>query len=315
MRAVTARPEPWAPAGHVLATGQLFLGHAPSPPPGAPVPLLRTGSDLHLGPGVFDARTGALLALGALPVAGPRLDLWRAPTDNDLGRHGERVAEAWRTLGLDRLRHRTASVEAGADTLRVTTRVAPAGSDVAFTATYTWCGGDGWLRLDVEAAPDAELPCPLPLVGIRLRLPRELSTVEWFGRGPGEAYPDTGYATTVGRFLSTVDGMQTPYVFPQENGRRADVRWAVLSGPGGGLRLSADRPLGLTVRRWTSEQLDRARHTAELSDEGYVYVGVDAGQQGIGTASCGPGPLPRYRLGAGPARLGVVLRPMPVSFG
>src|SRR5207248_2513242 len=205
VRAVTARPEPWAPAGHVLATGQLFLGHAPSPPLGAPVPLLRTGSDLHLGPGVFDARTGALLALAALP-------------------------------------------------------------------------------------------CPLPLVGIRLRLPRELSTVEWFGRGPGEAYPDTGYATTVGRFLSTVDGMQTPYVFPQENGRRADVRWAVLSGPGGGLRLSADRPLGLTVRRWTSEQLDRARHTAELSDEGYVYVGVDAGQQGIGTASCGPGPLPRYRL-------------------
>ena len=113
--------------------------------------------------------------------------------------------------------------------------------------------------------------------------------------------------------------MQTPYVFPQENGRRADVRWAVLSGPGGGLRLSADRPLGLTVRRWTSEQLDRARHTAELSDEGYVYVGVDAGQQGIGTASCGPGPLPRYRLDAGPARFAVVLRALgrcePLSCG
>src|SRR5439155_16115283 len=159
------------------------------------------------------------------------------------------------------------------DGLLVRTRVAPAGLDLGFAATYGWRAVDGGLRLDVTMTPDGEIPVPLPQVGVRLRLPRELGTVEWFGRGPGEAYPDTGHATYVGRFRSSVDDLQTPYVMPQENGRRADVRWAELTGPdGSGLRIEPQTPMGLTVRRWTSEQLDAARHTVELADEGYAFV-------------------------------------------
>jgi beta-galactosidase len=139
-----------------------------------------------------------------------------------------------------------------------------------------------------------------------MELPRHLDVVTWFGRGPGEAYPDTGYGTRVGRFTSTVDDLQTPYVFPQENGHRADVRWATLTTrAGAGLRVEGEPTIGLTVRRWSSAQLDRARHAVELTDEGRLFVNLDAAQHGIGTASCGPGVLPAYRLDVAPVSFAI----------
>jgi len=163
--------------------------------------------------------------------------------------------------------------------------------------------------LDVSVEPEGALPCPLPRLGVRLLLRRDVDLVTWFGRGPGEAYADTGYGTTVGRYAASVDDLQTPYVFPQENGNRADVRWATLTDPSGaGLRIEAEPTIDLTVRRWSTEQLDAARHTVELTDEGCLFVNLDVAQQGIGTASCGPGVLPAYRLTAEPTRFSVVLR-------
>jgi beta-galactosidase len=209
----------------------------------------------------------------------------------------------WRALGLDRLQHRLVDVEIGGDALVVRERCAPATTDTGFAVTYRWTGVStdraeaAGLRLDVSLDPEGEVPCPLPRVGVRMELPRELDTVTWYGRGPGEAYADTGYATWVGRFTRTVDQLQTPYVFPQENGNRAGVRWAVLGdASGAGLRVEGAPTIDLTVRRWSTEQLDWARHTVELTDEGRLFVNLDTAQQGIGTASCGPGVLPAHRL-------------------
>lgn len=320
--AALARDESWAPAGHVLSRGQVRLGSEPAADRRDPGPApVRRGPDLLLGAGVFDGTTGRLLRLGAVDVlASPRLDLWRAPTDNDAGAHGDPLLPVWRGLGLDRLQHRLVAVEVAGDCLVVRERVAPATTDVGFAVTYRWsaavlAGADAGrspdvvgVRLDVSVEPERELPCPLPRVGVRLQLPRHLDSVTWFGRGPGEAYADTGYCTRVGRFSASVDELQTPYVFPQENGNRAAVRWATLTDvAGAGLRVSGDPTLDLTVRRWSTEQLDTARHTVELADEGRLFVNLDAAQQGIGTASCGPGVLPDYRLAAAPMTFTVVL--------
>jgi beta-galactosidase len=299
-----ARDEPWAPAGHLLARGQVALDTTPEPTHGVRRPhgTVRRGPDLLLGGAVFDATTGDLLRIGSLVVlAPPRLDLWRPPTDNDAGMHGPPVAPQWRALGLDRLQHRRVSVEPSDDALVVRTRVAPATTDLGVSVTYKWTadvdGSAAGVRLEVAVEPTGEWPAPLPKVGVRLCLPRQHDTVTWFGQGPGEAYPDTGYGTWVGRFTATVDQLQTPYVFPQENGQRAGVRWATLLDPrGSGLRVTAAPTTGLTVRRWSPESLDRARHTVELADEGLLFVHLDDAQQGIGTASCGPGVLPRYQL-------------------
>jgi beta-galactosidase len=312
--AVLAEATSWAPAGHVLGRGQVRLADAAPRTDGPGRAPVRRGPDLLVGPAVLDGRTGALRRLGSLPAGSLELALWRAPTDNDRGEHGEPLEPAWRALGLHRLRHRTGSVVVSDHDVVVAGRSAPAGTDTGFVTRWRWsAAGEGAVRLEVDVVPETPggLTVPLPRVGIRLELPRELRTLTWFGRGPGEAYPDTGAATWTSRFSRTLEELQTPYVRPQENGQRADVRWAELSADdGSGLRVRADPATGVTVRPWSTEALDAAAHTADLHDEGRVWLHLDAAQQGIGTGSCGPGALPAYRLEARPVRFAVTFEPL-----
>ena len=316
VRAVLAGDQPWAASGHEVAWGQLPLTPAPATP-GTPEPRLpprRTSRRITLGAGTFEADDGRLVRLGDLEVEGPRLDLWRAPTDNDRGHHGEAVEPLWRRLGLHRLEHRVDRVAVEDDALVVRGRVAPAGTDLGVAATYRWAAVPGGLRLVLEIVPEGDWPCPLPRVGLRMAVPAGLGLVEWFGRGPGEAYADTGRAARVGRFAASVEELQTPYLYPQENGNRAGVRWAVLGdGQGNGIRVEGEPTFDLTVRPWTSEHLDRARHPTDLRPDGRTWVNLDLAQQGIGSASCGPGVLPAYRLDPAPASLTVRLYPGPAG--
>ena len=144
---------------------------------------------------------------------------------------------------------------------------------------------------------------PLPRLGVRLGL-SSADHVTWFGGGPGEGYPDTKSASMVGRCQSTVDELQTPYVRPQENGARADVRWAEL----GGLRIDGDPEFWFTARRWTTEQLDAAAHLTDLTAARSTRCGSTSttASMGIGSQSCGPGPLPQYHLTAGPTEFSFV---------
>lgn len=152
---------------------------------------------------------------------------------------------------------------------------------------------------------------PLPRLGIRFGLPASYDAVRWFGGGPGEAYPDTRAASVLGRWRMSVDEMQTPYVRPQENGARADVRWAELTdGSGTGVRAEGGAPFWFSARRWTSEQLDAAGHVPELRAGGTVWVNLDHAVQGIGSQSCGPGVLPEYRLDARAAEFSFVFSPL-----
>ena len=325
VRAVLAGDEPWAAAGHEVAWGQVAISGRPAPaapprPPADRPPADRGPADRDPAavPGVaFDEATGRLTRLGGIAVDGPRLDLWRAPTDNDDGLR-ESLAAVWRARGLDRLRHRLVDIVRAPGELIVHTRVAPAGDDIGMRAGYRWAAGDeaGALRLTLEVTPEGEWDFPLPRLGVRLALPASFGRAEWYGPGPGESYPDTKRAARVGRYAMTVAELQTPYVFPQENGHRGEARWAELTGPAGaGIRFAGDPVFGFTARRWTSEDLDAARHPTDLVPRDAVYVNLDLAQQGIGSASCGPGVLDAYRLMAAPATFRVTLRPIPAGAG
>jgi beta-galactosidase len=290
VRAVLAADQPWAPAGHEIAWGQLAIPTtAPAPAP-VPGPAPASGHDLAD-------------RLRSLFLDGPRLDVWRAPTDNDRGGGVRSLAAAWRALGLDRMRHRTVSRTVGEDGgLLVRTRVAPAATDLALLADYRWSDDAGRLRLDLRVEPEGAWgEVPLPRLGLRLALPAAIRQVDWFGLGPGESYRDSDQAARVGRFGSDLDALQTPYVMPQENGNRSRTRWAEFTdATGAGLRVEGPSGFDFTARRWTAEDLDAARHTADLRPGDRVVLTLDHSHHGLGTASCGPGVLPQHRLTAAP---------------
>ncbi|SDJ11997.1 beta-galactosidase [Frankineae bacterium MT45] len=308
LRAVLASDQPWAPAGHEISWGQSQLT-APDPLDSKPLRDLDRSQ--------FDARTGRLLRIGQMDVGGPQLDLWRAPTDNDRGEHGVALAPLWRRLGLDRMRHRTIDVDLQPRQLAVRTRVAASSSDLGLFVTYRWRPlADEGLRLEVQVEPDGEWPAPLPRLGLLLQLPSRITDVEWFGGGPGEAYRDSQAAARVGRHRLSVEEWQTPYVYPQENGNRSGVRWARLTdADGAGVLIAGDPTVELTVRRWTSHDLDHAQHTFDLRPRDAVYVNVDLAQNGLGTASCGPGVLPQHELRVEPVTFAVCFTPLPAATG
>ena len=299
VRAVTAHQLPWAEAEHEVAWGQARIvgAHPAAPRPRVPSTEADNGT-LTLGPAAFDRR-GNLLALGAQTIfAPPRLDLWRAPTDNDRGRFGEPAIKAWHRVGLHRLHHRLVSLERGDDTLTVTYHVGAAATDVAVLADFRWTTDGDLLHLTLATRPLGDWDgIVLPRLGVRLAVAPALDQVTWFGPGPGESYPDSRQAARIARHSLTVDQMQTPYVFPQENGHRGHARWATLTAPDGtGLRMVGDPDFGLTVRRWTTEQVDAARHTHELTPGDRTWLNLDLAQHGLGSASCGPDVLDEHKL-------------------
>ncbi|MCF3176926.1 DUF4981 domain-containing protein [Streptomyces sioyaensis] len=301
----------WAPAGHEVAWGQLPAGPRPAASwTATAAPRRGEGNVIVLGPGTFDAATGTLGYLDGFRIGGPRLDVWRAPTDNDEAapwQPGPRPATEWRRLGLHRMRHRVDAVETGADAVRVRTRIAPAGSPLALWALYQWTAQPDRLRLELSVEPEGDWPVPLPRLGVRMLVCGSLGRAEWFGGGPGEGYPDTRAAARVGRWSMPVEALQTPYVRPQENGARPGVRWAELTrADGSGLRIEGDPDFFFSARRWSAEELTAARHTTDLRPGEDLWLHLDHAQHGIGSQSCGPGVLPQHRLEAAPARFSFV---------
>jgi beta-galactosidase len=315
VRAVLAKDAAWAEAGHEIAWGQAQSATAEIPVPilsgPAPAPA---ASGYRLGGAVFDA-LGRLTSVGGLELDGPRLDLWRAPADNDRIAWGSTsLASRWRerSAALDRLEHKVLDVAPDDQGLTVSTRVAAAGADLGMAATYRWAYSPETARLwlTVSVIPEGDWDFALPRLGLRLALPRRFDAVTWFGGGPGEAYADIRAAARVGLHAGTVADMQTPYLFPQENGSRIDVRWASLADPdGAGMRFVGAPHFAFTVRPWTSEDLDAAAHPTDLVERDRLYVNLDADLHGMGSASCGPGVLPEYRLQAEPATFRIGFEP------
>jgi len=310
VRASLASDTAWGAAGHVIGWGQFPLTARPLPSVSALAGPVLADRRIALGPATFDARTGELKTIGTVEVTGLRLDVWRAPTDNDDGASWQtdvRFGLLWRKFGLHRMRHRLDGVELSEDALTVRTRVAPAAWEIGLATVYRWTSDGSRLRLTVSVAPEGNWTFPLPRLGVRFGLDASADRVKWFGGGPGEGYPDTKSASLLGRWQSTVDDLQTPYVRPQENGARPDVRWAEL----GGLRIDGDPEFWFTARRWTTEELDAATHRTDLAPGGTVWVNLDHAQHGIGSQSCGPGPLPQYFLNARPTEFSYVFSESP----
>ncbi|MGW5192121.1 glycoside hydrolase family 2 TIM barrel-domain containing protein [Kribbella sp. NPDC004138] len=317
VRAVLTQDCAWAPAGHEVTCTQALVPLPPDrlrgEPRGLPVGSPHTGtgtgklrgerptlgSGCAVGPGVFDARTGRLVGLWGWEVEHVPLELWRAPTQHDARTWDATTLDRktrWANAGLDRLRYRTVGVEQTSDGLVVTTMVGAAATDARVLTTYRWRSDGERLMAEVDVEPLGEWTVPWARLGVTFGLPGGLHTMTWFGLGPGQAYPDSRSAARIGRYTSTVDDLQVPYLYPQENGARGDVRWAELSGAAGKLRLTGDPHVALTVRRWTTAELAAAEHPADLRPDDRVWLTLDALQHGLGSPTSDAPILPPHDL-------------------
>jgi beta-galactosidase len=150
----------------------------------------------------------------------------------------------------------------------------------------------------------------LPRMGVILAMPVGFEQFTWLGRGPEESYADRKAGVAVGLYSGTVDEQFVPYIMPQENGNKTDMRWsAVANEDGFGLLAVGGSLMETGVGHFTANDLYAANHTNELTPRDETYWTLDLAQCGLGGASCGPMTLPQYLIEPGNFKFSVLLRP------
>jgi beta-galactosidase/beta-glucuronidase len=300
----------WAPAGTALANAQFQI---PLSVPAPDVTWLEAvaaldvqadsdqlnirGADFDI---IFDLRSGEITEWNShntgLLLAGPKLQIWRAPTENDI-----LIEKDWRAEGFDRLQRRVQQVEReilpNAVQIDVDEALSAYSLRPAFrVSTRYTIYGSGDITIETQVNPDPRLP-PLPRVGLELTLPGSFDRITWYGRGPHESYPDRRESALVGVYRGLVRDQYVPYIVPQENGNKTDVRWAAVhDGRGLGL-LAVGMPLmNVSAHHYRVKDLETARHTFELEERDETILHLDHRQAGLGSNSCGPEPLPQYLI-------------------
>ncbi|MBM4038802.1 MAG: DUF4981 domain-containing protein [Planctomycetes bacterium] len=313
---------PWAPRGHEAAFAQFELPAAAPAIRTADMPAVRveeagdtiavSGDEFRIA---FDRRKGQMAAWEwnglSLFARGPKVQLWRAPTDND-----KHLRNEWVGAGYDRLVPRIAKFEVsvgGASVPRVRVESVLGGWSVVppFRCAQTYSVyGSGDVVIETALEPLKEGLPPLPRFGLELHLPEGFEQFAWFGLGPHECYADRKESGRVGLYRGTVSGQHVPYVKPQENGNKADCRWAAVTTLRGTGLLAVGMPLiNVNVQHNTPEDMTKATHTYDLVPRPETILHLDHAHNGLGSNSCGPRELEKYRLFARPMRFAVRLRP------
>ncbi|AEC02814.1 glycoside hydrolase family 2 TIM barrel-domain containing protein [Parasphaerochaeta coccoides] len=148
-----------------------------------------------------------------------------------------------------------------------------------------------------------------PRVGICFGLDHIWKSVAWFGRGPEENYPDRKEGSMIACHGPVpADSLYVPYILPQDSGERMDVRFIDFIHEEGKerLRISSDVPVGFSVSPYSVEDLWNKKHADELVPSPCYTVSIDAAVRGLGTASCGPDTLEKYKVRPGVYRFSLV---------
>ena len=238
-------------------------------------------------------------------------NLWRAPTDND-----RPLADLWKWERLDRTGSRAyeVSFRPEGDTLVILTTQAVAGMSVQpvlqIRSEYR-IFPDGTIRAGFQAEKDNQIET-LPRLGFRAFLDPALDTVEYFGIGPLESYPDKCHSGRHGLFRSAVADLHEDYIRPQENGSHCGCDFVRLTG--GGIALTVAGVDGSTfsfnASLYTQEELEqKKRHNYELEPCGDTVLCIDHRMAGIGSRSCGPDLSPEYRVDADHYKFAFFLKP------
>ena len=223
------------------------------------------------------------------------LNIWRAPTDNDMY-----IKSEWKKAHYDKAYTRayTTEVVQGKHGVKITSHASVVAETVQkiLDVTITWkIEAAGKIDADIAVTKDDEFP-DLPRFGVRMFLDKKLSAVRYFGMGPQESYCDKHQAASHGLYRADVGDLHEGYIRPQENGSHYDCEYVELNNSRYGIVASAEKAFSFNVSYYTQEELEKKTHNYELIESDSVVFCVDYALNGIGSNSCGPVVLDQYRF-------------------
>ena len=223
------------------------------------------------------------------------LNIWRAPTDNDMY-----IKSEWKKAHYDKAYTRayTTEVVQGKHGVKITSHASVVAETVQkiLDVTITWkIEAAGKIDADIAVTKDDEFP-DLPRFGVRMFLDKKLSAVRYFGMGPQESYCDKHQAASHGLYRADVGDLHEDYIRPQENGSHYDCEYVELNNSRYGIVASAEKAFSFNASYYTQEELEKKTHNYELIESDSVVFCVDYALNGIGSNSCGPVVLDQYRF-------------------
>ena len=223
------------------------------------------------------------------------LNIWRAPTDNDMY-----IKSEWKKAHYDKAYTRayTTEVVQGKHGVKITSHASVVAETVQkiLDVMITWkIEAAGKIDADIAVTKDDEFP-DLPRFGVRMFLDKKLSAVRYFGMGPQESYCDKHQAASHGLYQANVDDLHEDYIRPQENGSHYDCEHVELNNSRYGIVASAEKAFSFNASYYTQEELEKKTHNYELIESDSVVFCVDYALNGIGSNSCGPVVLDQYRF-------------------
>ena len=318
-----ANDQLWAKKGFEIASEQFelpFRNESASAPAMDQVNLFQDekeitvkGTDFTV---VLDKVTGTFTGLEKnginmlLKDGGPRLHLWRAPHRND----DMWTDRSWVTSGLKELKWTTQTIateQKSLSSVTITVRLLAEGKDnftVKHHVVYT-ISGDGSIKSE-NSFNSSNPKMVLARIGVRMFLNKQYDQVSYFGRGPMENYADRKRGFDVGIYKSTVNEQLTPYEKPMDCGNHEDVRWAkVTTASGNGLMAQSDNTLmQVSMLPYSDEEMDKVEYRIDLPQSSATVFCISHLTLGVGSASCGPKPLPGYIVYATPTSFTYTLR-------
>ena len=223
------------------------------------------------------------------------LNIWRAPTDNDMY-----IKAEWKKAQYDKAYTRayTTEVVQGKHGVKITSHASVVAETVQkiLDVTITWkIEAAGKIDADIAVTKDDEFP-DLPRFGVRMFLDKKISAVRYFGMGPQESYCDKHQAASHGLYRADVGDLHEDYIRPQENGSHYDCEYVELNNSRYGIVVSAENAFSFNASYYTQEELEKKTHNYELTESDSVVFCVDYALNGIGSNSCGPVVLEQYRF-------------------
>jgi beta-galactosidase len=303
---------PWAPKGFEVASNQLVLRKVlPQPKPliaTGGVRIKQTETDIKIEAEDFNARIlkvngGGLVSYiykGKQQIFQPLLPHFKRPlTDND--RRGWKPNRKMKQWYEYELKPAGTSIAQSRGDVVVKTIFKLINDSAQVSVDYTF-SVSGVIKVDYVLSVKPGLP-NIPKVGMQMGIENSCREIEYFGLGPLENYIDRRYGFDAGVYKQDIYAFMEPYVVPQENGNRTDIRWMYLGNPKSdkGFLVVADSLLSMSAWPYTEENIQNAKHTNKLKEAGFITLNIDLIQMGVGgndSWSDVAAPLEQYQVRA-----------------